>query len=92
MEDHIEFDLNKYSSNSSMGFISEVDLQCPNELRKLHNNYFLASDRIEEKCCSNYQLKIPAFCNTPIGNVKKWCHFFLTKKSMCFILKVYNFI
>ena len=31
-----DFDLNKYSSNTSTGHILEVDLEYPKELRKLH--------------------------------------------------------
>ena len=44
-----EFDLNKYTSNSSKGCVLEVDLECPKELRELHSNYPLASDKIEIK-------------------------------------------
>ena len=32
-----EFDLNKYTSNSSKGCVLKVDLEYPKELRKLHN-------------------------------------------------------
>ena len=31
-----EFDWNKYSSNSLKGFVLEVDLKTPKELRKLY--------------------------------------------------------
>ena len=34
----IEFDLNKYTSNSSKGCVLEVDFQYPKELRELHND------------------------------------------------------
>ena len=34
-----EFDLNKYTSNSSKGCVFEVDLDYPKELRELHNDY-----------------------------------------------------
>ena len=44
-----EFDLNKYTSNSSKGRALEVDLQCPKEFRELHNDYLLAPDNIEIK-------------------------------------------
>ena len=59
-----EFDSNKYSSNSSKGVL-EVDLEYPQELRKLHNDYPL------KKMLSNYKLKIADFYNVPIGTVKK---------------------
>ena len=55
-----EFDLNKYTSASSKGWVLEVDLEYPKELRELHNNYPLAPDKIEIKreMLSEYQLKI----------------------------------
>ena len=42
-------DLNKYTSNSSKGCVFEDDLEYPKELRKLHNDYSLAPDKIEIK-------------------------------------------
>ena len=44
-----EFDLNKHTSNSSKGCVLDVDLEYPKELRKLHNGYTLALDKIEIK-------------------------------------------
>ena len=68
-----EFDLNKYTSNSSKGCVLEVDLEYPKELRELHNDYPLAPDKIEIKreMLSEYQLKIADLYNIPIGNIKK---------------------
>ena len=40
------FDSNKYSSNSSKGCVSGVDLEYPKELCGLHNGYPLAPDKI----------------------------------------------
>ena len=37
-----ELDLNKYTSNSSIGCVLEVDLEYSKELRELHNDYPLA--------------------------------------------------
>ena len=56
----IEFDLNKYTSNSSKECVLEVDLAYPRELRELHNYYPLALKKIEIKIemLSEYQLKI----------------------------------
>ena len=42
-----EFDLNEYTSNSLKGYVLEVDLEYPEELYELHNDYLLASDEIE---------------------------------------------
>ena len=44
-----EFDLNKYSSNSSKGCALEVDLEYLKQLRELHNDYPLVLDKIEIK-------------------------------------------
>ena len=44
-----EFGMDKYTCNSSKGFILAVDLQYPKEFRELHNDYPLAPDKIEIK-------------------------------------------
>ena len=44
-----EFDLNKYTSNSSKGCVLKVDLEYPEELRELHNDYPLALDKIKNQ-------------------------------------------
>ena len=69
-----EFDLNKYTSNNSKGWVLEVDLEYPKELPELYNDYPLALDKIEIKreMFSEYQLKIADLCSIPIGNVKKF--------------------
>ena len=55
-----EFDLNKCASNSSKGCVLEVKFEYPNEFRELHNDYPLATDKIEinKETLSEYQLKI----------------------------------
>ena len=55
-----EFDLNKYTSNSSKECILKVDLEYPKGLQELHSDYHLAPDKIEIKreMVSEYQLKI----------------------------------
>ena len=37
--DQIEFHLNNYNINSLKRCVLEVDLECPKELRELHNDY-----------------------------------------------------
>ena len=66
-----EFDSNKYSSNSSKGCISKVDLEYPKELLELNNDYSLAPDKIKIKreIMSNYKNNA-GFYNIPIGTVK----------------------
>ena len=67
-----QFDLNKYTSNSSKEFVLDVDLEYLKELWQLHNDYPLAPDKIETRreMLSEYKLKIVDLYNVPIGNVK----------------------
>ena len=71
--DSKEFDLNKYTSNSSKECVHEVDLEYPKELHTLRDDCPLAPDKIEIKrgMLSDYQLKIADLYNISIGNVKK---------------------
>ena len=71
-----------------------LDLEYLKELCELHNDYPLAPDeiKIERKMLSSSQLKIANFYNNHIGTVENWFLTFLIKKSMCFIMKTYNFI
>ena len=66
------------------------NLEYSKELQELHNDYPLVQDKIEiKKILSEYQLKIADLYNISIGNVKSAI---LTKKSVCFIMKTFNFI
>ena len=71
--DYKEFDLNKYTSNSSNECVLNVDLEYPKELRELQTDYPLAPDKIEMKkeILSEYQLKTTYLCNIPISCVRK---------------------
>ena len=86
-----EFDLNKYTSNSSKGCILEVDLEYPKELIQWHNDCPLAPDKTEMKreMLSDYQLKIADLCNIPINNVKK--HMKSAKINCLVLMKKYIF-
>ena len=44
--DPIEFDLNKYTSNSSKGCVLKVDLEYPKELHQFQNDQSLAPGKI----------------------------------------------
>ena len=83
MEDTKEFDLNKFTSNSSKGYVLEIDIEYTKELRELHYDYTLAPDKIEIKreILSEYQLKIAHSCNIPIVNVKKSVPKFFYKEN-----------
>ena len=62
-----EFDLSKYTSNSSKGCVLKINLEYPKELRELHNDYTLAPDKIEIKReMSDCLLKIADHYNIPI--------------------------
>ena len=41
------FDVNSISENSPIGYILEVDLEYPDELHELHNDYPLAPEKLE---------------------------------------------
>ena len=60
-----EFDLNKYTSNSSKGCFLEIDREYTKKLRKVHNDYPLAPDKMEIKreMLSDYHLKIDDLYN-----------------------------
>ena len=75
--------MNKHSSNSSKGYVLEVALEYPKELRELHNDYPIAPDKIEIKreMLSDYQLKIVDHFKIPIGNVKKLVPNFFDKEK-----------
>ena len=45
IDPRVLFDLNKYTSNSSKGSVLKVDLECPKELRELHNDDPLPPDQ-----------------------------------------------
>ena len=64
--------MNKYTSNSSKGCVTEVDLEYSKELQELCNDYPLAPNKIEIKreMVSDNQLKIADFYNILIGNVR----------------------
>ena len=65
--------MNKYTNNSSKICVLEVDIEYPKELKELHNDYPLVSEKIEMKkeMFSNYQLKIDNLYNILIVTVKK---------------------
>ena len=65
--------MNKYTNNSSKRCVLEVDIEYPKELKELHNDYPLVSEKIEMKkeMFSNYQLKIDNLYDILIVTVKK---------------------
>ena len=74
-----EFNLSKYTSKSSKGYV----LENRKELRESHYDYLLVPNKIEIKgeILSEYQLKIDDLYNIPIGNVKKLVPNFFNKEK-----------
>ena len=81
-----EFDVDNYTTTSSKGCVFEINLEYPEELWELHNDYLLAPDKIEIKreMVSEYQLKIANLYNIPIGNVVKLVPYFFDKEKYVF--------
>ena len=85
--------MNKYSSNSSKGCVIEADLEYPEELPELRNDYSLALNKIEIKreMLPEYQLTITDLYNISNGNVKRIVpNFFDNKKYLRLGLKLKN--
>ena len=86
------YDLNKYTSNSSIGCVIEVDLEHPKELRELRNDYPLALIKMEIKSemLLGINGKLLIYAIFLLAMLKKWCLTFVIKKIMWFIIKTYN--
>ena len=71
--DKIEQKLMNIKNNSSTGYVLEVDLEYPQELHDIHNDYPLAPEKINipKEWLSDYCLKIANVHNITTGTVKK---------------------
>ena len=69
--DVYNFDVNSISKNSSDGYILEIDLEYPDELHELHNDYPLASENVSHIMLSNYCSNIANKYDINIGGVNK---------------------
>ena len=68
-----KINLGKYTENSNKGMILEVDLEYPQELHDLHNDYPLAAEKLcmTKNMLSPYCKQILEKFNITIGQVKK---------------------
>ena len=86
------FDINSISEKSSIGCIFEVDLEHPDELHVLYNDYPLAPEKraIPYDILSNYCKKITDEYEIKVGDVKKLIPNLGNKLIMCFIREIFS--
>ena len=79
----IEQKLMKIKSNSSTGYVLEVDLEYPKNLYYEHNDYPLAPEKIniQKEWLSDYCLEIANEHNITVGSVKKLVPNLMDKNS-----------
>ena len=87
-------DLSKYKEDSEKGVISEVDLEYPEELHDLHNDYPLASEKNESNkrdVILILRINKRTIQDQLIGQVHKLIPTHNKKESMCYIIEIYSY-
>ena len=67
------FDVNWISEKNEIGYFFEVDLEYPDELHELHNDYLLAPEKlaVSSNMLSKYCKKIADKYGIKVGDIKK---------------------
>ena len=73
LENIDEFDINSISEKRDTGYFLEVDLEYPDELHELHNDYPLAPEKlaVTNDMLSQYCKEIADKYDIKLGDVKK---------------------
>ena len=68
-----KFDIMSISVKSPIGYFLEVDLEYPDQLHELHNDFPLAPEQfaVFNDILSKYCKKIADKCKTKVGDIKK---------------------
>ena len=79
-----KFNIMSINDKSSIGYFLEVDLEYPDELHELHNDYLLAPEKFDfsNDMLSNYCKKIADKYLIKVGDVKKLIPNLVTKLIM----------
>ena len=88
------FDVNSISEKIPKAYNFEVDLEYPDELHVLHNDYPLAPEKlaIPYDMLSNYCRKIAGKYEIKVGDIKKLIPNLGNKANYCFITKIFSCI
>ena len=85
-----KIDLGKYKADGKKGLILEVDLEYPQELHDIHNDYLITPEKVKvsNNMLSAYRKKIAEKYNIPIGLVSKLVPTLRDKKE--YVLHYHN--
>ena len=89
-----KLNINVCREDRKKGTILEVDLEYPKDLHDRHNDYPLAAEkmRVSKDMLSPYCQDIQKQFGISIGQVSKLIPTLSSKKNMCYIIEIYNYI